>query len=471
MIFVSINGFYLLPHPPIVLPEIGKGEEKNIMSTGKSFNTIGKEIAEKSPSTIILITPHGVMFQDAISLSYQDEIYGDLKSFGVPSVSMKLPINKALTKKIYELAYSDGISSVLTTNSLLKKYNTSIFLDHGAMVPLYFINKYYKNYKFVHITYTALNDIDLYKFGIDINKAVEELNEDTVIIASGDLSHKLKEEGPYGYSPYGEKFDREFLKHLEKGDVKGVFSIDKETIHNAGECGRRSVTIMLGTLDDKKFSGDILSYEGTFGVGYGVMRFNIISQDTSKLEQLESIKRTDYEKRKQQSDPYVRLARESLTAFLNTGEYIKNIPNYVTTEMKNNKRGAFVSLKKDGELRGCIGTVFPAADSIAEEIIRNAVEAGISDPRFSEVDKNELMDIDISVDILTEPEPASLEDLNPKEYGVIVKNKYKSGLLLPDLEGVNTVDEQLSIVLKKAGIKPYEEYTLQKFKVIRHKEV
>jgi uncharacterized protein, PH0010 family len=467
---VSLNGFYLLPHPPIVLPEIGKGMDKNIMSTSKSFNVIGKEIAEISPSTIILITPHGVMFQDAISLSYQDEIYGDLKSFGVPSVSMKLPINKALTKRIYELADSGGIPSVLATNSLLKKYNTSIFLDHGAMVPLYFINKYYKNYKFVHITYAALNDIDLYKFGIDINKAVEELNENAVIIASGDLSHKLKEEGPYGYSPYGEKFDREFLHHLEKGDVNGVFSIDKEIVKNAGECGRRSVAILLGALDEKKFSGEVLSYQGTFGVGYGVIRFNVISKDSSKLEELDSIRKTNYEKRQQQSDPYVRLARESLTTFINTGKHIENIPKYVTAEMKDNKRGVFVSLKKDGKLRGCIGTIFPTTDSMADEIIRNAVEAGINDPRFSEVEKEELMDIDFSVDVLTEPEPAALGDLNPKEYGIIVKNKYKSGLLLPDLEGVNTVDVQLSIVLKKAGIKQGEEYSIQRFKVLRHKE-
>jgi AmmeMemoRadiSam system protein A/AmmeMemoRadiSam system protein B len=471
VIFVSLQGFYLMPHPPIVIPEVGKGEEEKISNTSNSLHTLGKEIAKKSPDTIIIITPHGTMFQDAIALSYEDEISGDLKNFGVPSVSMNLPINKDLTSKLYELSYKEDIAVAMVTNSLLNKYNTSVFLDHGAMVPLYFINKYYKDYKLVHITYTALSDIDLYKLGINISKAVEELGENAVVIASGDLSHKLKEEGPYGYDASGEKFDKEFLSHLEEGDVKAVFSIDKETICNAGECGRRSMAILLGTLEGKKFKGELLSYEGTFGVGYGVMKFNILSKDASKLEELETIRKGNYEKRKNETDVYVKLARESLTTYLSTGKAIKQLPHYVKEEMKNNKRGVFVSLKKHEELRGCIGTIFPTTESIAEEIIRNAIEAGINDPRFYEVQQEELLDIVFSVDVLTEPEPSSKEELNPKEYGVILRSKGKTGLLLPDLEGVDTVEKQLSIAMQKAGIESYEEYTIEKFKVIRHKEV
>ena len=467
---MGLQGFYLLPHPPIVLPEVGRGEEKKISATSKSFETVAKEIAKKAPSTIIIVTPHGVMFQDAVALSYEDKIYGDLEKFGVNNVSMELEIDKKLTNKIYELVYNEGIPSVMVSNSLLRKYNASVFLDHGAMIPLYFINKYYKGYKLVHITYAPLSDIELYKFGIEINKAVEELNENAVFIASGDLSHKLKEDGPYEYSPFGEKFDKEFLGLLQKGDVKGVFSIDEETICNAGECGRRSTAILLGALEGKKFSGELLSYEGTFGVGYGVMNFKVSSEDSPKLKKIEAIRTSSYEKRKNQSDPYVRLARESLTTYLSTGSSINALPEYVTGEMKNTKRGVFVSLKKHGELRGCIGTIFPTTNSIAEEIERNAIEAGLNDPRFYEVEEEELMDIVFSVDVLTEPKPASKEELNPKEYGVIVRSKGKTGLLLPDLEGVNTVEEQLSIALDKAGIDHYEEYSIEKFKVIRHKE-
>lgn len=138
--------------------------------------------------------------------------------------------------------------------------------------------------------------------------------------------------------------------------------------------------------------------------------------------------------------------------------------------MKRDKRGVFVSLKKSGELRGCIGTIYPTTDSIADEIIRNAIAAGIDDPRFEKVEETELKDIDFSVDVLTHPEPAVKEELNPKEYGVIVSSRGKKGLLLPNLEGVDTVEEQLEISLRKAGIANSENYNIEKFMVIRHKE-
>ena len=144
-------------------------------------------------------------------------------------------------------------------------------------------------------------------------------------------------------------------------------------------------------------------------------------------------------------------------------------PSYVTEEMINNKRGVFVSLKKFGYLRGCIGTIFPVTESTLKEIMRNAVAAGQEDPRFSQVIEGELEDIIFSVDVLTEPTPASIVELNPKIYGVVVRSGRKSGLLLPDLDGINTIDEQLEIVLNKASISPNEEYTIEKFEVIRHK--
>ncbi len=467
---MSLKGYYFLPHPPIVLPEVGKGEEQKIIRTCESMDTIGTEIAKKAPDTIIVVTPHGIMFQDAIVMSYENEIFGSMKKFGVTSVSLKLPVQKKLTQKIYDLAQNEGIPTLLATNQLMKKYNTSVSIDHGTLVPLYFVNKHYNNYKLVHITYAPLSDIELYKLGVAINKAVEELNENAVFIASGDLSHRLSEEGPYGYHPSGEKFDKEFLEALQEGNVKRVFSIDKDIVCNAEECGRRSVAVLLGALEGKKFKGELISYEGTFGVGYGIMKFSILSEDTSRLADLETIRKEAYEKKTLHSDPYVRLARESLTTYLKTGKELNSLPEYVTEEMKKEKRGVFVSLKLNGELRGCIGTIFPVTESIALEILRNAIEAGINDPRFYEVDFNELMDIDFSVDVLTVPEPAQKDGLNPAEYGVIVKSKGKTGLLLPDLEGIDTVEEQLSIALDKAGIRPNEEYSIQKFKVIRHKE-
>lgn len=467
---MKIQGFYLMPHPPIVVPEVGRGEEGKINNTSDSLHRIGEEIKQKAPDTIIIVTPHGTMFGDAIALAFEDSLHGSLKDFRAPQVSMDISVDKQLTSRIFELASEEGIPVVMADNRLLGRYNRSAGLDHGVMVPLYFVNKYYSNYKIVHITYAPLDDLQLYKFGEIISKAVKELNIKTVFIASGDLSHRLKDDGPYDYHPHGEKFDKEFLQLLQQGDVINLFNMDRETICNAGECGRRSVFIMLGALEGYKFNGDLLSYEGTFGVGYGIMRFNVLSEEKSKLAELESLRYLAQNKKLNQTDPYVRLARESLTAYLATGSMLEELPEYVTEEMRKNKRGVFVSLKKFGELRGCIGTFLPTTDSIAEEIIRNAVEAGLNDPRFSEVEEEELLDIDFSVDVLEEPVSAERPELDHKKYGVIVSSWGKRGLLLPDLEGVDTVEEQLSIACQKAGIRKGEDYTIEKFEVIRHKE-
>ncbi len=133
--------------------------------------------------------------------------------------------------------------------------------------------------------------------------------------------------------------------------------------------------------------------------------------------------------------------------------------------------GVFVSLKKDGNLRGCIGTVQPTKNSAAEEIVENAVSAGCRDPRFQPVSLDELEGLQVSVDILTPPEKIESEDqLDPGLYGVLVRSGYRSGLLLPDLEGINTVEEQVAIARQKAGIAPNEPVELYRFRVIRYTE-
>jgi AmmeMemoRadiSam system protein A len=138
--------------------------------------------------------------------------------------------------------------------------------------------------------------------------------------------------------------------------------------------------------------------------------------------------------------------------------------------MTKKKAGVFVSLKKHGELRGCIGTIAPVTDSIAEEIIRNAVSACAEDPRFDPVSKDELDELVYSVDLLSPAEPIPSADmLDPVKYGVIVTSGHKRGLLLPNLEGVDTIEQQIEIAMRKAGIHKNESYTLERFEVVRHK--
>jgi len=164
---------------------------------------------------------------------------------------------------------------------------------------------------------------------------------------------------------------------------------------------------------------------------------------------------------------YVRLARETIENYIKQGKII-TLPLDLPKEMINQKAGAFVSLKKYGELRGCIGTFMPTQKNIAQEIIKNAVSAAVEDPRFSPVNVSELEDLTISVDVLSIPEEIKdISQLDPKKYGVIVSSGYKKGLLLPDLEGVDTAEEQVDIAKRKAGIYPDEKVKLYRFEVKR----
>jgi AmmeMemoRadiSam system protein A len=163
----------------------------------------------------------------------------------------------------------------------------------------------------------------------------------------------------------------------------------------------------------------------------------------------------------------VALARRTIERFVCDG-IILSPPEILSDEMKQ-RAGTFVSLHHGGELRGCIGTIEPACANVAAEIIANAISAATRDPRFPPMDRKELADLDISVDVLTEPEPvSSLEELDPKRYGVIVQKGSRRGLLLPNLEGVDTARQQVEIALRKAWIESDQPYQMYRFEVIRY---
>lgn len=166
-------------------------------------------------------------------------------------------------------------------------------------------------------------------------------------------------------------------------------------------------------------------------------------------------------------DPYVALARYSFECFTRTGRRV-SVPDGLPQEMTERRAGTFVSLHEAGELRGCIGTIAATEKNVAEEIISNAIAACSRDPRFPPVAVYELEDIVCSVDVLGDAEPCTRADLDPTRYGVIVSSGWARGVLLPDLEGVDTVEQQVAIARRKAGIALGEPVSLERFEVIRH---
>ena len=450
---------YIMPHPPIIVPGVGKGAEADASATIAAMQKAALEIAHEAPTTIILSSPHAPSFSDYLHISGVERLAGDFSAFRYPEMRLVFENDLALVERIRICAREEGLPAGTLNAQALLRLRADDKLDHGALVPLYFITRAYTDFKLVHISTPFLPAADLYTMGKCIARAVRESDEKVVYIASGDLSHRLTRDAPAGYNPKGAVYDKQLVEKIKNSDVHGILSIDETFMQEAGECGTRSFIIMLGAMSGQSLQTDVYSYEGPFGVGYMVAR---VSATGSQKEE-------ETEKHPKETSPHVRLAKETLETFIRAGEKIK-IPDWVPDELRHKRAGVFVSLKKNGRLRGCIGTISPVRSSIADEIIENAVSAGTMDPRFDPVDPSELASLDYSVDVLGDPEKIeSIDELDAHEYGVIVTSGYKRGLLLPDLEGVDTPEEQVEIALQKAGIRSYEEYAMERFRVERFK--
>lgn len=465
----KILSAYLMPHPPIMIEEIGGKEALKLEDTISGMESIGQDIKEKAPDTIIIITPHGPLFTDANSIILEEFLKGDFGDFGHKQVAYKFHNDLNLTYQIVKNSLEEGISLGQMTKEMFARYGIEEKLDHGVLVPLHFVGKLYSNFKIVVITYGLLPPKELYKFGRIINDAVKTQKSNVSIIASGDLSHKLLDRGPYTYVKEGPEFDEKIINIIKEGDLSKILTFDLDLAEKAGECGLRSLMILGGILSDYSIETQVLSYQGPFGVGYSTASFNILGEEAKDyIEYIEKSQKNKIDQVKAKESSYVKLARKSLSHFLEYGEYLE-LPQDIDKEILKTKKPVFVTLKKNAGLRGCIGSTSSREENLAMEIIKYAVEAGLKDPRFPEVSLEELDDITFSIDVLENPEPIdSLNRLNPQEFGVIVTKGHKKGLLLPRLEGVDTKEEQVRIALNKAGISQTEDYKMERFRVTRY---
>ena len=452
---------YMVPHPPLIIPEIGKGGEEQIKKTTESYETVAKEISEIKPDTIIISSPHTIMYGDYFHITNANKVSGDFSNFNASNISFEEEQDIELIEEIETVSNKYNFPAGRTKDTEL---------DHGTMIPLYFIRKYYKEGKIIVLGPSGLPLIDNYMMGIIIKEAVNNINKKVVFIASGDLSHKLQPHGPYGYAEEGVEYDKRIMEVCSKANFNELLNFEESFLDKAAECGHRSFTIMAGALDGLNVKSKYLSHEDITGVGYGIISFNPQdkNEDRHFLDNYFNELEEKLNNKKQNEDPYVKLARLTIEEYISTGNILET-PSNTQEELLNNKAGVFVSIHKFGSLRGCIGTIMPTTNCIVQEIITNAISASTKDPRFPKIEKEELDYLEINVDVLGEPEDIdSEEQLNVKEYGVIVTSGMKRGLLLPDFDGVDTVSDQVSIAKKKAGIKD-EPYTLQRFKVTRHK--
>lgn len=451
----------IAPHPPIMVPEVGREAISEVRRSIAAMGELTQRIIANEADTVILISPHAPLEPYAF-VAYQDqELHGDFANFRAPKVQLKAPLDQELLQAIAERGSKQGYTIVGMSKTRL---------DHGSAVPLYFLQRNGWHGKIVALGYSFLSNEDHVRFGSCIGKAISDVGRPVALIASGDLSHRLKPEAPAGYNPTAYVFDDEIVDALRSNNPERIVQMNQNLRELAGECGYRSMLIAVGATRELPLACEVLSYEAPFGVGY------LVAQLTSKVTDGQGRSTSEahtslVEGLDSGGEKIPALARATVEHFVIEGSQLKVPPT--DSELLHSRAGCFVSLKTlDGELRGCIGTIEPARDTLAEEIIANAINAATRDPRFPPVASEELANLRYSVDVLSAAQPAEIEDLDPSVYGVIVEDESGSqrGLLLPALEGIDTVEKQVDIAARKAGIAPGTPLRLKRFRVSRYSE-
>lgn len=337
---------------------------------------------------------------------------------------------------------SELAKQLLKGSKYLEEDAAAHLYEHAVEVQLPFLQYFHPGIKFVPIVMAQGNSVTYKEIGHQLAQAIKDLKKKVIIIASSDMSHYesqdiVVDKDNRAVAAMLDLDEDELLRRIEHFDISmcgygpAVSMLTAARVLGAG----RAELVRYRTSGDE--TGDYSSV-----VGYAGITVMALS-------------------------PIARLARETVEMYVREGK-IPQVEQPVPEMLE--KAGVFVSIHKHGQLRGCIGTFEPVTENVAHEIISNAVSSATRDPRFSPVTRNELAGLDYSVDILSHPVP--VEDktkLDPKKYGVIVESGWKKGLLLPDLEGVDTVDQQIDICRQKAGIFPGEKIKLYRFEVKRYR--
>jgi AmmeMemoRadiSam system protein A/AmmeMemoRadiSam system protein B len=402
------------------------------------------------PQTIVLISPHSPRQEEAFGLWMDDPLQGSFAQFNAPQVAVNLPLDRSLTEAIAAEAHMRDWETWPIHRQAL---------DHGALVPLWFLVEagWTGPTVIVSLNYPEYGGLTV--LGEAIAEAAGTLPRRVAFIASGDMSHRLTANAPCGFHPEAHQFDETFLRMLRAGDYHKLAEIAPELRDLAAEDAVDSTVVAAAAVNWQTSSHQVLNYEGPFGVGYGVAI--LFSENARALE----TERTKVRFPKNEGAVLPDLARRSVAAALQGST---ESPPSAVGAYHRTRRGVFVTMRRrDGSLRGCVGTVDPVCSNLVEETWRNARVAAFHDSRFAPVTAEEMNDLLFEVSVLYPPEEvASEKELDPRRYGVIVAaDDGRQGLLLPGIKEIRTPEQQLRCARKKGWIGPDEPVTLQRFLV------
>ena len=412
-----------------MVPEVGGGRSGATARSAEAMRTAHRVLQDFDPDVLVLSSPHAPIARDAFLLDDSSRLTGDLADFGAPSVRISSAGASTFASAIREAAERAGLP--VAARDELPSTDPGA-LDHGALVPLSFLDPD-GAYPLLVLSLSFLSEQAHVMLGRAVADAAAATGSRVAYVASGDLSHRLTPDAPAGFSPRGQDFDARVVELVGEGDFDGLAGIAPELVEAAGQCGLRSFLI-LGGFVGRRVPTRVLAYEAPWGVGY-------LTAVSAPREVLDTMSDTPAAGAKggvpgADESELVRLARDAIATFVRSGRIIAAPSG---EGLLSDSAGAFVSLHIGRELRGCIGTIAPTRDRLAEEIVANAIQAATQDPRFPPLEPSELDVLDVKVDVLHEAEPvADISDLDPARYGVIVSRDWRRGLLLPDLEGVET---------------------------------
>lgn len=442
------------PHPPVFVRAVGGSRAQITHDSLDALGRAGEALYAYAPETIVVMSPHAPALADEIAIDDAPSHSGSLAQFGDLSVRTWSG-DPELAREV--LAALDHARVPALARSQHRRLEPGV-LDHGVLVPLNFLDPE-QRFALVVISLSFLPYGLHRSIGEAVLAAAVSTGRRTAFIASGDLSHRLTPDAPAGYSPRASSLDDEIVRLVEAGSFTQLASIDPDLIEAGGECGLRSIIALGGFCGPDPVPSRVLAYEGPWGVGYLTALVGAAAVGTPESGTKGGSAGHD-------ASEIVRLARSAIESFVRDGRRV-HAPELADPEYPA-RAGAFVSLHEGGELRGCIGTILPTRDTLAEEVAANAVEAATSDPRFPPTRADELEKLDVKVDVLHAPEACELTDLDPKRYGVIATSGWRRGLLLPDLDGVDDVATQVGIAMSKGGIRPGEACSIERFKVDRY---
>lgn len=442
----------LMPHAPILVPGVGRQRLADAAATARAMQLVADHAMAAQPDTIVLVSPHAPRLPGAFGLWQSPRLHGSLEIFGSPEDAVDLPVDRTFARHLEQEGGRRGLHFWDISHGPL---------DHGALVPLWYLTAAGWKGPTVVLGLNDPGDGGLVELGQAVADSARGLKRRIAVIASGDMSHRLTRSAPCGFHPQAHRFDETFIGLLREDRPADLPRIDPDLQDVAAEDVVDATMVALAASGFHTEGHKVLSYEGPFGVGYGVA----ILFEPPRTADPQLPARTPAEKVVAHFADLPAVARCAVETELRGGP---PPPLRAAAELTG-RRGVFVTLRtKDGELRGCMGTLTPREPDLVAETWRNALAAALRDNRFSPVTVAELPSLEYEVTVLGELEPIeSPAELDPARYGVVVSAlDGRKGVLLPAIEGIESVDQQLEIARRKADLEPGEPVSLQRFEVV-----